>query len=1224
MKLSHTLACLFVTALAAVPGFARTVQDPLAPWLDALLEGPAMRSDDRDARAAQLLALVERSPEHPLTELVLRALRSNAVDDPAPHLARCMALDASALRPPARGELEALRLTTAFQLAAAGKPAPSDVGVDRIAPTLVLGPLPDCYDRAAKLALLADARFDAAHRGYPGESPRWTPVETRRPTLYTDPDALVDAEYGWGAVAFAFELERGGPAWVELDFSGDVGPSWTTLRAWQDGGALSTIDDPSVDLRINDEPPQRIDFLGEERAWVVRLPTVAHDGANRVLVVLNLGARVSFSLRLLDVEGRAYPQVRRLTSIAPLGQRPQAQAPSQPLEDAAAWLEARASESPTARALLGLAQLLRGQSLSATRSLESAAAADPSLIGAKTVLADHYNGECFAPQAWARAQARKLFDELAPADPNNVRVATALAETLAAEDREEQAFALVRAGEASAPNSPEQPLALSRLYSRLELEAPAERALLDAGARAPRSQRVLGALASHWSRLGLDRREARERERLVSEAGNVGALAAAAQAFATLGEVERALELRRRAAELGGDDELDALGEYLQSLGRFDEARDAFTRLAERRPLSSSARERLADLALLQGDREGALRHIEAALALAPGDLELRTVARELGWTDPAHAFFERWNVDTRKELADFDATRWSEHVVRAIDAAAVYVFEDGSWAQLNHSRSVARDLEGCEALGKQGEREEMLRIATIKADGAEYEPVLVDGEYVMPALEPGDTVESLWLDTGGVDREGRLVLGTWSFASIDEPFHLSRYVVSLPKSLELELVLRNFDGKHETIDEGARVTHVFELRNVARVVPEPLAPTPTWYLPWVQLGMQRSRASIAEQARVDLAAALRPTPILVEAVQRATAGISGQEAQARALHAFTAQALDKRGNAFSSATAALLQRDGNPSILYAALLAAAGIDHDLVWSRGVDPRADQDPDPAFPDLNRWFGRMLVVVRPDDGPAVWCNVGAKTMPYGEMLLDSPLAEALSARTGEFLSAPDAPLEQLAGESTRVSMSLRADRSAQIEIDFGPTGNVGDAWKEGLREAPKAQLKQLATRITTSLVRGFELAEFEWSGLESDAELRLVAKGAHKRYLDEQKGELSCKLPFPALQMSGLARGEGQRTQPFLFPQSLARSWSVRIELEEGLKLEQGVEDVSLDFGDARFRQTLRPDGERAFVLERSLFAPPLKLAPEQFAGLVAFCKQLDDLDRAKLRFARIE
>ncbi len=1224
MKLWRTLACLVVGALAATQGLARTVQDPLAPWLDALLEGSAMLRDDRDARAAQLLELVERSPEHPLTELVLRALRSNPVDDPAPHLARCMALDASSMRPLAQGELEALRLTTAFQLAAAGKPAPSAVGVDRIAPTLALGPLPDTYDRAAKLALLADPRFEAEHRGYPGKSQRWTPVEIRRPTLFIDADELVDAWYGWGALAFALELERGGPAWVELDFGGDVGPSWTTLRAWHEGGPLTEIDDPSVDVRINDEPPQRIDFLSEERPWVVRLPTVAHDGANRIVVALNFGARVSFSLRLLDAEGRAHQNVRRLTSISALGPRPKVEAPTQPLEDSAAWLEARAADSPTARALLALAQLLRGQSLSATRSLESAVAADPSLVGAKTALADHYNGECFAPQAWARAQARKLIDELAAADPGNVRAVTALADTLAAEDREEQAFALVRAAEAAAPKSPEQALALSRLYSRLDLEAPAERALLDAAERAPNSQRVRNALANHWNRLGFAQRAIRERELAISEAAHVGALSAAAQSLAATGDVERALELRRRAAEVGGDDELDTLGVYLQILGRLAESREVFTRLAQRRPMSASAWERLADLAILQGDRATALRHLETALALTPGDLELRARARELGWSDAAHEFFERWRVDAAVELNGFDPKRWSDHVVRAIDAAAVYVFEDGSWAQINHSRSVARDLEGCEALGKQGAREEMLRIATIKADGAEYEPVLVDDEYVMPALEPGDTVESIWLDTGSVDREGRLVLGSWSFASIEEPFHLSRYVVSLPKGIELEMVLRNFEGKHETIDEGARVTHVFELREVDRVVPEPLAPAPTWYLPWVQFGMKRARASMAEQARTELAAALRVTPIVAEAAQRALDGVNGQEAQARALHAFTAQALDKRSNSFSSATAALLQRDGNPSIVYAALLSAAGIDYDLVWSRGVDPRADQDPDPAFVDLNRWLGRMLVVVRPNDGPEAWCNVDAKTMPYGESVTDSPKAEALSVRTGEFFTMPDAPLEQLAGESTRMSMTLRPDRSAQIQIDFGPTGNVGDLWKEGLREAPKAQLKQFATRVTTALVRGFELAEFDWAGLEIDGELRLIAQGSHKRFLDEQRGEFSCKLPFPPLQMSGLARGEGQRTQPFLFPQALSRSWTVRIELDPGLKLTQGVEDVSLDFAEARFRQTLRPDGENAFILERSLYAPPLKLEPEQFAGMVSFCKQLDDLDRAKLRFARIE
>jgi hypothetical protein len=1211
-------------AQAVAPARAEAVG--AADWAAALLESPHFFADDRDERAAELLALIERAPDHPLVELGLRVLRDFSADKQRAFVERCLALDPGRMTPAARAEFEALRVVRAAERASLGSAPPADLARDRLRPSLVIGPLPDVYDRAARLALLEAPNFAGDRPGYPGKRERWTPCVQPKLELFVDPDELVDEEYGWGAVAFGFRAAQGGPAWIELDVGGDVGPNWATTRSWRDGGALSEIDDPSLDLRINDAPSVHLDLLSRERVKKLRYPTVLRTGGNQVLVALNLGARLRIAVRVLDANGAPYPGLEGEAAAPQLGASVAAEPPQTPVMDALAWLEAQGDTSPRGLALHGAAHLWLGETVRGSQLLAQAVAADATQLGARTWLAEFFNSECYAPQSWARGRARGMFESLAVENPTNLRAVSVLADTWSDEDREEEALELLSATSSAAPSSPHEPLQRWHVLSRLELEVPAERALLEASARSPESPRAALALAQHWASNGQPSRAAAERDRALAAAGgSPGQLGAAAGAHASLGEVDEALRLRRLAAEIGGDDERDELADYLQSLERYAEAEELVAALAKAHPESAYYRRKLADLARLGGDSAAEASQLEAALALAPSDDSLRKRLRAHGKADAAEEFFAKWSIDSARELEGFDATRWNDHVVRAIDAAAVYVFEDGAWEQVSHSRSVARDLEGCEALGKQSEHEEMLRIATLKAaDGVEYEPVLVDGEYVMPALEPGDTVELVWKYTGGPDREGRLVLPQWSFASVDEPFFLSRYVVSLPKGLGLEMVLRNFEGKHEEIEDGERVVHVFELRDVARVIPEPLAPPPLWYLPWVQFGTQRSKESMAEQARVELAASLRVTPQIVEAAERAAAEAAGQEQKARALHALVVSALDKRSSGLASATGALLQREGNPAILYSALLSAVGIEHELVWSRGVDPRADQEPNPAFLDLGRWIGRMLVVVRPDDGPEAWCNLGVKTMPYGTQLLDSPRAEGLSVLTGRFIECPDSPLPELTGESTQMTLALAPDRSARVSIDFTPTGNFGHLWKEGLREAPKAQLKQVAARIASQIVRGFELEDHQWPGLESEEELHIRAEGVHKRYLDKDKDELTCRSPFPPLQMGGLARGEGERKQPFFFPQALVRSWKVRFELDPALKLVQGVEDVELECLGARFHQTLRADGDNAFVVERSLLAPPLHLTPEQFPQFVAFCKRLDELDRAKMRFATVE
>jgi hypothetical protein len=51
-----------------------------------------------------------------------------------------------------------------------------------------------------------------------------------------------------------------------------------------------------------------------------------------------------------------------------------------------------------------------------------------------------------------------------------------------------------------------------------------------------------------------------------------------------------------------------------------------------------------------------------------------------------------------------------------------------------------------------------------------ELEPVDVDGEYVMPALKPGDYIERIFRDRTASPEEGARRLGSWRFASSTEP----------------------------------------------------------------------------------------------------------------------------------------------------------------------------------------------------------------------------------------------------------------------------------------------------------------------------------------------------------------------------------------------------------------------------------------------------------------------
>jgi hypothetical protein len=425
-------------------------------------------------------------------------------------------------------------------------------------------------------------------------------------------------------------------------------------------------------------------------------------------------------------------------------------------------------------------------------------------------------------------------------------------------------------------------------------------------------------------------------------------------------------------------------------------------------------------------------------------------------------------------------------------------------------------------------------------------------------------------------------------------------------------------------IDEGAREVHVFEVHEHPRVLLEPASPPPNWILPWVQFGRDRERDDVARLLAETSALPVRVTPEIQAAAARAIEGIERQEDQAQVLYALVSKLLDKRApGSRASALAAMLSREGNGTWLYAALLEAAGIPHDVVWSRDFAPAGDPEPEPAFVEAGRWMRKLFVLVEPNDGPPAWCDLASRTLPYGVVVADSPGASAFAAKKRAWIETPDVPLRERAGRRESIAIVLDGARGAAVEVEMAFTGNIGHAQKERLREIPKAQRKRAVQSAASMILAGIDVAEFDMPGLDSDREpVSLLAKGKIKSFLDEAGGELACKLPFPPLKLGNLVAGEGERKYPFFLPQSTAFATSARFELPEGWKLARPLADVELDFRGGSYRLVLEQASERAFTLRRELYLPPMVLEPAAYPEFVDFAKSVDAAERARLAFVK--
>ncbi|MCK6448150.1 MAG: hypothetical protein L6Q99_17320 [Planctomycetes bacterium] len=1251
-KMKRFAALLLVSSAGALSaGASRAGVEPDVEGFARLLVGDADPRATQRENLAEWLAAIAAEPEHPLVEGSLRLVAASAeLCASTPELAdAALALSGERMGFRAKGELA--RLQGRIRAARAPLAAPlADAfpgWLSRFSVLGPLGPLDDVDGARRESARLAEPGFEREHAGVRGTKLRWlarsrSPLEPTTPRL----DFVLGSALGHALVAFEFESASTAPAWLEIDARDGRTGFVFDVASVRDAPWRGSVEDPSFDWCLNGEVSGRVDFRAAARSALELVPVRVARGMNVLVLSVATDAGATFAVRVLDERGEPLAGVAEPQDEFGRDRSPREFGAAQPpraltgLElESAAQLAALADRGPCTEAVLGVLTILDGRAAEGLAHVEAAlelAPDDPALISlAATVTKDAPH----LPDAWKRNRARELYERTLAAKPDAYGAGLELAKRLAAEDKKEDALRRLKGLTEIAPAREEAWLELERVYDELELDVRAEDALEHAFATPAPSYTAYDRAITRLDRAGLSTRAYLALVQAVQRVGvnqlRLAELAERAHALGLVSEAEAWHRARIERAPIAAP-RID-YADFLVDCGRDDDATWTLAEATALAPHAPDAWRRLARIAARRGDRDAARAAWRAVLERDPSDVAARAELEALDSETPLTPFVARRRAaDERaaEALAGYDAKRFDDSVVRVLDWSDVTVFADGGYEMLTHTILHLRDLQACEAHGTQRLEGEVLEVVTRKADGREFEPIEADGEYVMPQLEPGDFVETIVIDRFSAPRDGIVRFPRWQFASVDEPFHVSHYSVTAPDSLALIAAERQF-GELVAVERvvsqaklaaGGGTTWSYTSHDTPRIVPEPGAPEPQHFLPNVEFGMAPNRERLAASLASLGAVSARVTPPIARAAEEATAGLSGDEARARALWAFVARALDRRNPAtFASATNALLTREGNPVWLYSALLDAVKIDHEVVFSRGLDPAADLDAAEEFYDESRWLGRMLVRVRPQDGPEAWCDPSSKTLGYGVVVQSAPRAECFGTRSHKFFAAPDVPLVDRVGQHIDLDVRVAADLSAEIDVALSWTGNLGFAQKESLRDVPKAQKKQMVTRLAASIVPGFDLASFELSGVDSDDQpVVIAAKGRVKRFVDDAGGALSTRFPAPPLDLTRqLAGGEGERRLPYHLGSSIVFSAEVRLTLPEGFALQGDGPRSELVFENGTYTLSTRHETDsRTWIVRRALALPPFLLSKDRYGDFAQFASAVDEVERARLSLTR--
>lgn len=1227
-----------VAPLAPAPGLAPSpVQaTDLETWAADLVAPPSLAAGDRDAALHGWLDRLDAEPDHPLAEATLRLVAAALTDvaDPAALRQRLAGLDPSRFEPGARGL--AARLVGRARSAEPGACAegqdhhPRQLGLARVlAP---LGPLghPEAFRHDPQL--LADPGFDRAHPGLDGEV-RWRPLRRAGERAAFDPDDALIGGDGWALMALSFDVPAGGPAWLEVDlgdgagssFTGDLGTTLSfgdsAFRGWLLGANRTP---PGYALSVNGAAPVVVDPVSAPVGAVQRHPLVLREGRNDLLLRFEVQAGFAPALAVLGADGLPVPGLEERLTPAPVGQPVDVAPPGPWPFGSAAALEGELP-GPATRALRGLLSALDRHPAEGLADLLAAAEVsdDPTLLG---LVAGVVEAMAYLPESVSSPRARQLVERGRALAPDHLPLAIAWSQVLEGEDRDEEALALMEELGEVHPEQADSVLRERSLLLGLGMVAQAELALEEALRRAPRSPRVLQVAAAQARNGGLRDEQA---ALLLRELLAQGVSASRAEGLARqLADLQRLDEAERWWTEaLSRDADRSRRRRRAGSLMRQERWAEADALLAElcvQWPEWAGPWSERADLALRRGDPTAELALRQRVLELRPGHVPTRQRLAELTGVDPVRDFVARHDVDGAALLAEYDESGRDESVVRLLDLGLVWLFEDGSSETWTHELIQVRDLAACEQEGSVRLPGEVVEVATITAEGQRFEPALVGGEYVMPNLRPGDFIETITITRTDPPADGVLRPGAWFFRSTSQPFVVSRYVVDLPDGLGLRLHQHAFDGRHEVRQHDGRVEHLFERLDNERVLVEPGTPDQRWFVPWVEFGMDTPVEPALARMTRPLTAMTRLTPELREAAftqaAYAAAGGGGQDVTARQLYAFVDEHLSRTTARPMPAVLSLLSEEGNPTLLLAALLDAVGIERELVWSRAIPPGADPEPDPPFADPRRVQNRLLLIVRPDDGPEVWCDPSIKGLPYGVLDGTAPGAEALAVTSREPLSEP---VGQLPGQGWRLDLDLAPDGSARVSGSLSLLGAAGFGARQQLSEMPALYHRPVVQQFATQLLPGLDLTEAAIEGLEDDDPegVRFTFAGTMARAFDPDAdgGGLTRPLPLVRSELSAQVAVEGQRRLPFLTTGLGLDLAEVRLTLPEGFSLPEPPEGFAGTLEGWSYALALEQEAPDRWLLTRRFERQPFTLPAERYGELVVFCAALDDAEQALLR-----
>lgn len=755
-------------------------------------------------------------------------------------------------------------------------------------------------------------------------------------------------------------------------------------------------------------------------------------------------------------------------------------------------------------------------------------------------------------------------------------------------------------------------------------------------------------LVSLYSRLGWRTERSRTATRLVERfPQDRGALETAIPVLEEAGKLKEADALAARLKAIFPDSEID----LDRAIARHDYAAAIaeLKRMGQRRPERKDITDRIEALQLRAGQKINVIASLERTLRLNPRDSSARLTLADARFAKgdsqalrSALATAIRQGMDTRElrgaielvegatelesyRLATREVIRQYEAAsetldgtaARVLDYSTLWVHDDGSARMLEHE--IIR-VQSQEAINKLTEQHVprgalVLHLRVIKQDGTTLEPEIVEGKptITMPHLEVGDYIETEYITATEGDGEGglRYLSPHWFFREADIAYWRSEFIVITPKHRKLTIETTGQVPPPTLQEEGPLTIRRWRVDHSPAAPVEPDSPPIQEFLPTVRVGWG---ISLDDQLHRTLDASFDDSsrdPRLIRVAQRIVSDgppTNDNAEKARRIYRWIlANVEDGRE---TDGRKVIIGKSGSraAAFLYLARSLQMPLELAVVQDRLRNP--DEGPLAAAFSFPHLALRLEQNCKETPCPPLWFTVDDKYAPFGFLppeLRGQP-ARRLKMGLPEDRTSAGGTFD---GIVYRGQVKLRADGSADIELDQQFFGRMGVGMRRNLQQIPDEQLapavesKLLARALPGARLRKLEVLDRE----DLDKPVTFHMQVELSNFAHRRGNSLVIKPPL-MMRIGTFATLEARQT-PLLLVEATHSEVQLSIQLPKGSTFAHLPEPTNLQDGDRTLTIRDRVEGEILY-LSRKMDLPAGRIPVASYGTFRAFTQSVDD------------